>query len=53
MTSIDQPDQKPYQGHINVMSPRASLPSYGSRVLLLAVGGFLIVRIALALLHLS
>jgi hypothetical protein len=53
MTSIGQPDQQRYQPCINAMPPRASLLSYGSRVLLLAVGGFLIVRIALALLHLT
>jgi hypothetical protein len=53
MTSIDQPDQKRYLPRVTAMPPRASLLGDGSRVLLLAVGGFFIVRIALALLNLT
>jgi hypothetical protein len=53
MTSTDQSDQKRYQPRVGAMSPPASLLGDGGRVLLLAVGGFFVVRIALALLHLT
>ena len=53
MTSIDQPDQERHQPRAGSMSPPASLLGDGGRVLLLAVGGFFIVRMALALLNLA
>jgi hypothetical protein len=53
MTSTDQSDQKRYQPRAGATSPPASLLGDGGRVLLLAVGGYFIVRMALALLHLT
>jgi hypothetical protein len=53
MTSNDQSDQKRHQPLVRAMSPPATVLGEGGRVLLLAVGGFFIVRIALALLHLT
>jgi len=53
MTSIDHPDHQRYQPRTNAMPSRASRLGYGSRAMLLAVGGYFIVRIALALLHIA
>lgn len=52
MTSTDQPGQERYRPRITAMPPHVPLLGDGSRILLLAVGGFFIVRIALALLRL-
>jgi len=50
MTSTDPSDQQRYRLSARALSPHVSLFNDGGRVLLLAVGGFLLVRIALALL---
>ena len=53
MTSTDPSDQRRYRSSDHAVSPHVSLLNDGGRVLLLMVGGFLVVRIALALLQLS
>jgi hypothetical protein len=46
-------DQQIYRPNTVAVSRHLSLPNHGVRLLLLAAGGFVIVRIALALLQLS
>ena len=53
MTSANRSEQQRRRPGAHAMSQHVSLFNDGGRVLLLAVGGFLLVRIALALLQLT
>jgi hypothetical protein len=53
MTSTGQSEQQRYRPNAMVVSRPPALPNHGVRLLLLAAGGFLIVRIALAFLQLT
>jgi len=53
MTSTDQSDQQRLRPSAIAVSPHVSLLNDGVRLLLLAVGGFVIVHIAIALLQLT
>jgi hypothetical protein len=53
MTFADQSHHKRHRASAIAVSSHVLLLNHGARLLLLAAGGFMIVRIALALLQLS
>ncbi len=53
MTSTGRSDRQPVQAYVNAVSPHETLLGSGSRVLCLAVGGFVIIHLALAVLQLT
>jgi hypothetical protein len=53
MTSTQRSERQPGRAGVKAASAQETLLGSGSRLLCLAVGGFLIIRIALAILQLT